>query len=67
MIRILFRDLQIRLWGPEIKHPKAHNFVVQEYFFLPLLFRYFDDHMSVDKHQVRRLVFDNYQKCPVKI
>ena len=32
-IWIWFRDLRIRFWGPEIKHPKAHNFVWQGFFF----------------------------------
>ena len=32
--RIWFRDLKFRIWGLEIKHLKAHNFVWQWCFFL---------------------------------
>ena len=77
---IWFRDLTIiRIWGPEILHVKAHNFVWQtKVFFLPILSRNFDDYLSsncyrfvmhdVALHQKRRLIFDNnyyYQGFPV--
>ena len=48
------------------------------FFLLPLLYRNFDDQLSsifhrfcyfmhVEIHQVSRLVFDNYQRCPVPL
>ena len=77
---IWFRDLRIRFWGFEIKHLKAHNFVWQGLFFFHHSYpRNFDDRLSsnfhrcvlfcayVDTHQVRRLVFDNYQWCQVSL
>ena len=48
--RIWFRDLRFRFWGLEIKHPKAHNFVWQGFFFLSLLSRNFDDQLSSNFH-----------------
>ena len=69
--RTWFRDLGNRFWGIEIKHLKAHNscdrgvFVFHYYLatsatnwdqiFTGLLFYAY----YVEKHQVRRLVFDN--------
>ena len=65
-------------WGLKIKHLKAHNFKWQGCFFfgyylttsttnwvqifIGLLFC-----ACVEIHQVRRLVFDNYQRCPVSL
>ena len=49
--RIWFRDLRIRFWGLEIKHLKAHNFLWQGCFFLPLLSRNFDDQLSSNFHR----------------
>ena len=43
----------------EIKHLKAHNSVRQGCFY----FHYYLFNAFVDIHQVRRLVFDNYQYC----
>ena len=37
---------QIRIWGLEVKHLKAHNFVWQGCFFLSL--SYFDDQLSLN-------------------
>ena len=76
--RIWLRDLMFIIWGPEIKHLKAHNFVWRGCFFFHssiatsttnwvqiftgLLF-----YAYVEIHQVRRLVFDIYQQCPVSL
>ena len=76
-IWIWFRELRIMFWGPEIKHLKA-QLSVTRVFFLPLLSRNFDDQLRsnyhrfvtcayVEIHQVRRLVFDNYQRCLVSL
>ena len=75
---IWFQDLIIRFWGLEIKHLKAHNPVWQGCFFFHyylatstinwahiftgLLFKTY-----VEIHQVRGLVFNNYQRCPVSL
>ena len=65
-ILIWVRDLRIRFWGLKIKHLIAHN--IMWMFFLLLLSR--NNQLSlnfhrfvryVEIHQVRRLVFDNYQ------
>ena len=77
--RVRFLDLRIRFWGTEIKHLKAHDFVWQgcvffHYYlatsrtnwvqsFTGLLFCAY----NVEIHQVRILVFDNCQRCPVSV
>ena len=73
---IWFQDLRFRIWGLEIKHLKAHNFVWQGcLFFLSYLATSTTDWaqiftgllfhaLYVDIHQVRRQVFYNYQQCP---
>ena len=48
---IWFKDLRLRIWDPEIKYPKAHNFVWQGLFFLSLLSRNFDDQLSSNFHR----------------
>ena len=50
--RIWFRDRKFRIWGLEIKHLKAHNFVWQGCFFLLLLSRNFGDRLiSINVHR----------------
>ena len=72
--RIWFRDLKFRIWGLEIKHQKAHNFVWQGCFFFHYylatsmtdwdkIFTGLLFYAYIEIHQVRRLVFDNYQTC----
>ena len=39
------------IWGLEIKHQKAHNFVWQGCFFLSLISRNFDDRLSSNFHR----------------
>ena len=74
--RIWFRDLRFRTWGLEIKHMKANNLVWQGcFFFHYYLANWTTDwaqictgwlfYVYVEIHQVRRLVFDNYQLCPL--
>ena len=74
--QIWFWDLRFRIWGLEIKHLKAHNFVWQGCFFFHYylatsttnwaqIFTGLLFYAYVEIHQVRRLVFDNYQQCPV--
>ena len=49
--RIWFRDLRFRIWGLEIKHMKAHNFVWQVFCLFSLLSRNFDDRLSLNFHK----------------
>ena len=74
--RVWYRDLRIRIWGLEIKHLKAHLLRVTRCFFF-----HYDIATStnswtqiftglffcayVEIHLVKRLVFDNYQTCPL--
>ena len=48
--RICFRSLKFRIWGLEIKHMKAHNFVWQGCFFLSV-FGNFDNQLSWNFHR----------------
>ena len=71
--RIWFQDLSIRLWGPEIKHLKAYNFARQGCLFSHYSLQTLTSKIEikiltgllfcayVEIHQVRILVFDNYQ------
>ena len=76
----LISDLKNRFWGLEIKHLKQSKQPrMTRVFFLPLLSRNFEDDQEfhiftgllfcayVEIHQVRRLVFNNYQWCPVPL
>ena len=60
------------IWGIEIKHLKAHNFVWQWVFILSLLSRNFDDQLSSNFHRFVikflciMLRYTNYQYCLVK-
>ena len=47
-----FWDLKFRIWGLEIKHLYAPNFVGQGCFFLSLLSRNFGDQLSSNFHRV---------------
>ena len=52
--RIWFRDLKFRVWGLEIKHLKAHNFVwpwCHKSVFFPLISRNFDDRLNSNFHR----------------
>ena len=49
--RIWFRDLKLRIWGLEINHLNAHNFVWQGCFLVSLLSRKFDDRLSSNFHR----------------
>ena len=71
--RIWFRDLSIRIWGPEFKHLKANNFVFKGAFSLIFISQlrqpielefsqvcYFM-HNMLRYNKWEDLVFDNYQ------
>ena len=72
-------DLRFRTWGLEINFLNAHNFMWQGCVFLSLLSCKFDDRFSSNFHrfviscnsveicQLWRLVFENYQQCPVSL
>ena len=76
--RIWFRDLGFRIWGLEINHLNAHNFVWPGWFFFHYylatsttnwaqIFTGLLFYAYVAIHLMRRRVFDNYQQCPVSL